>query len=931
MKVSSIRFAGLGLLALAPIAGAQEAAAVSDVLTEVVVTAKKDIEEKLQEEAKSITVFNEAELAKANVVNASDLARITPSLSVNSNFGNENTSFAFRGFSQDTGTHAAVVVYFADVAAPRAANNGVQVGDGAGPGMFFDLENVIILHGPQGVDGGRNATGGAIKFVPKKPTKEFEADVELSAGNYDMRRVQTAINLPFTDSTSFRLSGDFQKRDGYVRNNIDKYARGAPNVINTIVADTGDDFYDVNYYALRASFVWDITDNLETYFIGSYSKSDTHGSIQKVISCSTIDLGNVFPCHSLQGTGTSLVSSGQVIEGNVMGDDFYDVQSTIKNPSSMLETWQVVNTTAWAVSDSVTVKNTLGYAELTDDLHSGLFGTYFTSPPNSVIFPIPFAYVSPPPAGVHTYVIRDYLKAGPNDILVNPDLFLNQPIRYNNNDPNDPIAVNARNIQYIDPANTLTVDNGEGHTAHQSTFSEELKIEGDGFSSRLTYLAGAYFEESLPLSKTGNQSPFLLRCTDEVNFQLLSCTDQLGHGYVSSEGVGFINYSVGETEYRSKGLYSQAAFQVIDPLTIRGGYRYAWDKQENTSTLITWVSAAPAVNNAPLVPYCGDRANEDELIQPWMSPTGCAVSIEKETEAPTWLLGLDYEPSEDALIYGKYNRGYRPGGVIIGAPRDKRYFEEEQVDSYELGVKLDFPVVLRRLNVTAFYNDYINRQLQLAFASKRGSLLPHTVAIVNAGKSESQGLEVETVLELAEGLTFQVNYTYLDTEITALEQDQFKTVQPEYSETALFEVGNPLLFSPKNKLSASLNYTMSFDTAGKLSLGLTYLYTDEMLTTYSYNDEKLYDPNEPRYVHTFASTNPCQCATGAIPAHSTYNANIEWDSIMGWPLTLSLFVTNLTDEKYYTHIAGVIIGGFETASLGEPRMFGGRLRYQFGK
>jgi iron complex outermembrane receptor protein len=70
---------------------------------EIVVTAQRRVE-RLQDVPISISVFNQQQLSNHDVVNASDLAEYTPSLSVNTNFGSQNTSFAIRGFTQDIDT-----------------------------------------------------------------------------------------------------------------------------------------------------------------------------------------------------------------------------------------------------------------------------------------------------------------------------------------------------------------------------------------------------------------------------------------------------------------------------------------------------------------------------------------------------------------------------------------------------------------------------------------------------------------------------------------------------------------------------------------------------------------------------------------------------------------------------------------------------------
>src|SRR5579862_5223484 len=193
------------------------AGAATDDLTEIVVTARR-VEERLQDVPISITVINQQQLNNSNIVNSEDLARITPSLSVNDNFGSDNSSFAIRGFIQENGTAPSVGVYFADVVAPRGASNGTPAGDGAGAGSFFDLQNVQVLKGPQGTLFGRNTTGGAVLLVPQKPTSEFGGYVEGSYGNFDMRRLQAVVNLPINSAVRLRLGVDSQARDGFLNN-----------------------------------------------------------------------------------------------------------------------------------------------------------------------------------------------------------------------------------------------------------------------------------------------------------------------------------------------------------------------------------------------------------------------------------------------------------------------------------------------------------------------------------------------------------------------------------------------------------------------------------------------------------------------------------------------------------------------------------------
>src|ERR1700750_920814 len=189
--------------------GAAQAAWAQDT-NDIIVTARR-VEERLQDVPISITVFNQQSLTNRNIVSAGDIATYTPSLSANSRFGPEKTSFSIRGFNQDNGTAPSVGVYFSDVPALRSIGI-TTTGNGAGPGAFFDLQNLQVLKGPQGTLFGRNTSGGAVLLVPQKPTGRFEGYVEGSIGNYDLRRIQAVVNVPVMDTLRVRLGVDRQTR-----------------------------------------------------------------------------------------------------------------------------------------------------------------------------------------------------------------------------------------------------------------------------------------------------------------------------------------------------------------------------------------------------------------------------------------------------------------------------------------------------------------------------------------------------------------------------------------------------------------------------------------------------------------------------------------------------------------------------------------------
>ena len=785
---------------------------------EIVVTARR-VDERLQDVPISITVFNQQQLNNHNVVNSEDLAAFTPSLSANSNFGSANSSFAIRGFVQDIGTQPSVGVYFADVVAPRGFSPNIPIGDGAGPGSFFDLQNVQVLKGPQGTLFGRNTTGGAVLLVPQKPTYKLDGYVEASYGDYDLTRIQAVANLPISDTARFRIGVDHESRDGYLRN------------------DTGigpSRFNDIDYTTVRASLVLDLTPNLENYTIASYLRSDTVGSLQKVIACEP-------------GVGLAAFACDQLANEKAKGAGFYTVQNNpLQDPETLLTQWQVINTTTWRATDHLTVKNIASYAELKESFTSPLFGTDFNL----------------------------YRLAGESIAALGLPASLN------------PYAPGTS----IDFA-TIAPLPGHG-SANQSTFTEELQLQGTDLGGRLTWQSGVYEEISNPLDKTGSQSPGLLDCTNSVDFD---CTNPIGAGSESQ--------SIAATRFDNTGVYVQSSYGLTDKLKLTGGLRYTWDSVRNSSQFLDYAVPAPLT---PVLSNCGTAAST--LPQ-------CAVNYRENSSAPTWLIGLDYKPTNDILAYAKYARGYRAGGITPGAPTELAIFKPEQVDTYETGLKTTFRSPVRStLDLALFYNDFSNQQLQLNLDPKvLGQATPSTT-ILNAGKSRIYGAEIEGSVLPFDGFEIDVGYAYLNTRIEAV---TIPTINdPYYEIDAPVRPGDQLALSPKNKVLVTASYRLPIDRGvGTVSVSATFTHTDKQIANYT-------DRN---------STDPAIQGLGVLAARDLLNLSLNWNSIFGRPIDFSLFATNVTDQHYYTYVPGLISAvGLETAQIGEPRMFGGRLRYRFG-
>ena len=67
---------------------------------------------------------------------------------------------------------------------------------------------------------------------------------------------------------------------------------------------------------------------------------------------------------------------------------------------------------------------------------------------------------------------------------------------------------------------------------------------------------------------------------------------------------------------------------------------------------------------------------------------------------------------------------------------------------------------------------------------------------------------------------------------------------------------------------------------------------------------------------------------GTLAPRNIVDANIMWKSVMGSKVDLSAFINNMFEEHYYTYILDVS-QGFQMGQFGQPRTYGGRIRYNF--
>lgn len=182
-------------------------------LDDIVVTAQRR-EENLQRAAIAVSAVAGETLTQQSITQATDLTRLVPALQVAP--AASFTQIYLRG----VGTFGANA--FAEQGVAFNVD-GVYLSRPAAPaGLFYDLERLEVLKGPQGTLYGRNATGGAVNLITAKPRLgETSGNLTAEYGNYDAIKTSGAVNLPLGDRFALRLAGQVAQHDGYYSDGYD--------------------------------------------------------------------------------------------------------------------------------------------------------------------------------------------------------------------------------------------------------------------------------------------------------------------------------------------------------------------------------------------------------------------------------------------------------------------------------------------------------------------------------------------------------------------------------------------------------------------------------------------------------------------------------------------------------------------------------------
>lgn len=220
------------------------AASRAGAIEEIVVTSRRRAES-AQDVPVSVTAFRQDDIDRIQPRTIRDLDGLAPNLFIGMNTSGPGAGAIFirgLGYADIEKTQSPAVAIILD---------GVYQGTSTGQLIdAFDIEQVEINRGPQGVLYGKNTTGGTIVVQRTKPTGEFGIRASAQVGTDDERIFKAVANAPLIeDELALKIGGTYKERDGFYKN----------TVRNT---DVGD----IDYWSLTGSLLWTPTEQFEAQF-----------------------------------------------------------------------------------------------------------------------------------------------------------------------------------------------------------------------------------------------------------------------------------------------------------------------------------------------------------------------------------------------------------------------------------------------------------------------------------------------------------------------------------------------------------------------------------------------------------------------------------------------------------------------------------------
>ena len=686
-------------------------AAQQGVLEEVVVTAQKR-EQNIQDVGISISAFTGDQMRALGVQESVDIATWTPGVHISGNLAGQNTQFTIRGVTQNDFNdiiEAPTAVYLDEGYIPIAQ---------AQTFAMFDIERVEILKGPQGTLFGRNATGGAVQYISRKPSLTYnDGYVDVTYGEYDSDanansiKVEAAMGGSFSDTAAARIAILYDDKEGYLNNlyPLDEFGVGTfgSPTGNSPGPGAGADMGGGETLGFRGSLLFEPSDSLTINLSVNVTNSDMPtGPYQSIPTTAVYDGTGPVPGQSFPG---ELV--------NVVNIDPNDARYSICAPGGVDDGTDCGSDQD--VNGSPDDFNGDGIAD------AGRFNNQFAPSPGADFF----GYIDPDGDDFNTSGDFAFDDSGFTDTWG-----INLRVKYELS--NGMLFTSISDFKDYEKMLFIDVDSAPvNQTANYAgvvatSFTQEFRMNGESDSMR--WVAGFYY----------------LNIDTDSDNGLKFAPNSLG---MNPDLGGPFDLGVdAQLETNSYSLFGQIEYDMTEKLTFIGGLRVMLEEKD--------YDFVQSLYTAPT-----NARDIHEGFQIFIGPTfpGGVPTPFTDSTSDTLFAGklqLDYRPNDDLLIYAGLNRGVKAGSFNaqlaggLPVPTSAIPYGEETLTTFEAGFKKTLGGNTR-FNGTVFYYDYKDYQ---------GFLFTGVSGVVVNNDADNVGIEFDIQSSPMKGLDLLFAVSWFD-------------------------------------------------------------------------------------------------------------------------------------------------------------------------
>ncbi len=351
-------------------------------------------------------------------------------------------------------------------------------------------------------------------------------------------------------------------------------------------------------------------------------------------------------------------------------------------------------------------------------------------------------------------------------------------------------------------------------------------------------------------------------------------------GTVRSAPGLFSDATMGGTA-RSYAGFGQTSIDVGGGFTLIGGLRYSIEEKTG-SFAYNFFDPAPNAVFRVLGVAPGPAFDNRQLDQ-----------------AFSGTLGVQYRPSQDVMLYGTYNRGFKAGGVNLdengagtvrnnpaerpGAVPLDATFDPETVDAFELGAKTQYLDGRARSNLSLYYYDISNLQI--------AQFVGLQFTVLNGRRAVNYGVELENMFKVNDAITLSLDGIWIPE--ARIKEDA--GIDPVLSDSRF-------RFAPEFQGNAAVNLDTPISDNANLVGRIQYMYSG------------------PQFVNT--------ASRSRRDSVQLVNTNLGVRLKSG--VLAEIWAQNLFNETFVqTMFITPLQVGDENAFMSPPRTFGLRLRADF--